>query len=320
MKGIRCIRWRLLFFLLVASYLRAQEHAPLTLSDYGARLQDYENKIGALSSRPQDGPGLRASIQDVLRVQTPRGEIKVQTTFLKDGLERFLKAGPSAKPKILASLTERLRSLRSESVLYQQPGRADDATRGRLNQILSASEFSKVRGPTELEILEQRISAWIGQLLRKISPKVPDVNNAGQWFVWCMIALASSVFAVWLYRVSRERMVETRREILHFIPSDRDWRQWLFDARQSAARGEWRDAIHFGFWAAVSRLESQGIWRPDKTRTPREYLSVIPATSPAKTSFAAITRKFEASWYGSRPTTDADFQQFTAELERLGCN
>jgi hypothetical protein len=83
--------------------------------------------------------------------------------------------------------------------------------------------------------------------------------------------------------------------------------------------GEWRDAIHFGFWAAVSRLESEGVWPPDKTRTPREYLHAIPDSNLSREPFAAMTRKFESSWYGSRPTTEADFAQFAAHLERLGC-
>jgi hypothetical protein len=66
-------------------------------------------------------------------------------------------------------------------------------------------------------------------------------------------------------------------------------------------------------------LESEGVWPPDKTRTPREYLNAIPGSNLSKEAFAAMTRKFEASWYGSRPTTEADFAQFASQLERLGC-
>ncbi len=163
------------------------------------------------------------------------------------------------------------------------------------------------------------VAAWIGKLLRKIGPKIPDVEDLGQWFVWGMIALAAAIAGVWLYRVSRQNMGTGQREILPFLPSGRNWREWLADARARAAKGEWREAIHFGFWAAVSRLESEGVWPPDKTRTPREYLNAIPSFNLSKEPFAAMTRKFEASWYGSRPTTEADFAQFANYLERLGC-
>jgi hypothetical protein len=69
----------------------------------------------------------------------------------------------------------------------------------------------------------------------------------------------------------------------------------------------------------VSRLESDGVWRPDKARTPREYLNAIPAVSENKPPFAALTRTFEAAWYGGRPASAGDFERFMTELERLGC-
>src|SRR5262249_33755142 len=103
------------------------------------------------------------------------------------------------------------------------------------------------------------------------------------------------------------------------LPSWRSWQDWLAEARRHSAQGKWREAIHCGFWAAVSRLESDGVWPPDKARTPREYLKAIPAASLSKEPFSLLTNKFEASWYGDRPTTEVDFAQFTANLERLGC-
>jgi hypothetical protein len=66
-------------------------------------------------------------------------------------------------------------------------------------------------------------------------------------------------------------------------------------------------------------LESEGVWRPDKARTPREYLNAIPAVSENKPSFAAVTKTFESAWYGGRPVSASDFERFMAELERLGC-
>jgi hypothetical protein len=230
-----------------------------------------------------------------------------------------LTATAQAKPNILANAVSRLKTMRAEAELYEQPSRGDDATRKRLEQILSAREFERVHGPTPLDLLKERIQAWIGKQLRKIKPKIPDVQDLGQWFVWGMIALAAAVAGVWLYRASQANMGDGKREILPFMPSSRNWREWLADARARAAQGEWRDAVHFGFWAAVSRLESEGVWPPDKTRTPREYLNAIPGSSLSKEPFAAMTRRFETSWYGSRPTTEADFAQFAAYLERLGC-
>jgi hypothetical protein len=297
---------------------QASDRPALTTAQYIEQLQSYENQVAELASAPQKGYTLRDSLPVTLTVQTAPG-VSVDMSFLRDALNRFLTATAAAKPNILANAGTRLKAMRAEAELYEPPGRADDATRKRLDEILSAREFYRVRGPTALDLLKQRIQAWIGKLLRKIDPKIPDVQDLGQWFVWGMIALAAAIAGVWLYRVSQQNMGTGKREILPFMPSTRNWREWLADARVRAAQGEWRDAVHFGFWAAVSRLESEGVWPPDRTRTPREYLNAIPGSNLSKEPFAAVTRKFEASWYGSCPTTEADFAQFAAHLERLGC-
>ena len=298
---------------------QAADHPALTTSAYIEQLQNYENQVAELAAAPQKAYTFRDSLPVTLTVQTARGDVGVDLSFLRDALNRFLTATAAAKPTILANAGTRLKAMRAEAELYEHPGRADDATRKRLDEILSAPEFDRVRGPTALDLLKQRIQAWLGKVLRKINPKIPDVQDLGQWFVWGMIALAAAIAGVWLYRVSQENMGTGQREILPFMPSTRNWREWLSDARARAAIGEWRDAVHFGFWAAVSRLESEGVWPPDKTRTPREYLKAIPGSSLAKEPFAAMTRRFEATWYGSCPTTEADFAQFAAHLERLGC-
>lgn len=310
--------YRLAALVLFAGLNQAYGLPSLTESQYIEQLQSYQTQIEELAIAPQKVVEFRDSLPEELTVHTSQRDLTVDLNFLRDAMNRYLTATAAAKPNILTNAGTRLKAMRTEAELYEQPGRADDAMRKRLDQILSAREFDRVRGPTALELLLERIRAWIANLLRKISPKLPDLDNAGQWFVWGMIALAAAVTGVWLYRVSRQSMGGSR-EIIRFMPSSRNWREWLADARARAAQGEWRDAIHFGFWAAVSRLESEGVWPPDKTRTPREYLRAIPGSSISKEPFAAVTRKFEASWYGSRPTTEADFAQFADQLEKLGC-
>jgi hypothetical protein len=312
-------RYWLAAVFLLAGMGQAWGSPALSSPQYVEQLQSYENQVAELASAPQKAVALRDSLPEALTVQTARGEMAVDLTFLRDALNRYLTGTAQTRPDILANAATRLKAMRAEAQTYEQPDRADDATRKRLDEILNAPEFDRVRGPTMFELLKQRIQAWIGKLLRKISPKIPDVQDLGQWFVWGMIALAAAIAGVWLYRVSRQNMGTGQREILPFLPSGRNWREWLADARARAAKGEWREAIHFGFWAAVSRLESEGVWPPDKTRTPREYLNAIPSFNLSKEPFAAMTRKFEASWYGSRPTTEADFAQFANYLERLGC-
>jgi hypothetical protein len=313
------LRLSLAFLFLLAGLAHASGQPTLSLAQYVEKLRSYETQISELGSAPQKAAALRDSVPDELTVQTAHGDATVETAFLRDALNRFLTAKRAEKHEILSGLGNRIQAMSAEAEAYEQPSRADDATRKRLEQILSAREFSRVRGPSALELWKQRIGAWILKQLRKISPKVPDLQNAGQIFVWVMIGLASAVAGLWLYRLSRQSMGDMRREILPFMPSSRSWNEWLTQARERAAQRQWRDAIHFGFWAAVSLLELQGVWPPDKARTPREYLNAIPRSSLSQEPFSAITRRFEASWYGNRPTTEADFRQFTLNLEKLEC-
>jgi hypothetical protein len=297
----------------------AGDEAPISLADYRLRLDQYSGEIQKVTQHPEYAVDFYREIPTSIRVQTPSGSITVSLEFLHKELEKYLKAAPAFKPTIINQLTDRIKAMRTESDSFEQARAGDSAARDRLNRILSAREFGRVRGPTELELIKERIDAWLQEKLNKLFPTAPDLDQLGQIFVWIVIAIVTSILAVWLYRQSRERMLDRPREIMPFVPSARSWRSWLSEAREKAAQGEWRDAIHLGFWAAVSRLESDGVWRPDKARTPREYLNAIPAVSETKPSFAAVTRTFETAWYGGRPASATDFARFMTELEKLGC-
>lgn len=305
------------FSLLIAG-VHASDRNTIPIPQYASTLEAYENKVKELASAPQKAPALRDSVPSSITVETSRGTLVVDTAFISEDLNRFLTVEPKARASILSGLSERLHAMRGEAEWYEQPSKADEATRKRLEAILASAEFSRVRGPSALDLLRQRIGVWILKQLRKINPSVPDLQNAGQIFVWVLIGLAAAFAAVWLYRISRD-MPAGKRAILPFLPSSRTWQEWLAQAQEAAGSGRWREAIHLGFWAAVSRLESEGNWPPDKARTPREYLRSIPSSSPAQQPFSLLTRQFEASWYGVRPATETEFAQFSANLERLGC-
>jgi hypothetical protein len=82
---------------------------------------------------------------------------------------------------------------------------------------------------------------------------------------------------------------------------------WLEDARRSAAAGLWREAVHFVYWAAISRLESRRLWPADRARTPREYLALVAPDDPRRPGLSVLTGSFERIWYGGRPADEADY-------------
>ena len=70
----------------------------------------------------------------------------------------------------------------------------------------------------------------------------------------------------------------------------------------------WREAIHFVYWAAISRLESRRLWPADRARTPREYLALVAAEDPRKPGLSQLTGTFERFWYGGRPAGEGDYK------------
>jgi hypothetical protein len=99
--------------------------------------------------------------------------------------------------------------------------------------------------------------------------------------------------------------------------SARDWQLWLEDARKAAAAKHWREAIHFVYWAAISRLESKRLWPADRARTPREYLALVAAEDPRRPGLATLTGSFERIWYGGRAAGEGDYRKAEALAEGL---
>ena len=133
----------------------------------------------------------------------------------------------------------------------------------------------------------------------------------GRVVVWGFI-LGVCVLLVWgllqLERRWRVRLVPDERMPAPGAASARDWQLWLDDARAAAAAGRWRDAVHFVYWAAISRLESKRMWPADRARTPREYLALVAGDDPRRRGLARLTVSFERIWYGGRPAGEGDYR------------
>ena len=93
----------------------------------------------------------------------------------------------------------------------------------------------------------------------------------------------------------------------------------MSEAQEAAASGLWREAVHLAYWAGISFLEEGSAWRPDKARTPREYLRLLPAASEHRSALSALTRQLEVTWYGNDPAGPDTFSETVTLLENLGC-
>jgi len=98
-----------------------------------------------------------------------------------------------------------------------------------------------------------------------------------------------------------------------------DSREWARDALAAAERGDYREAVHCAYWAAIASLETRGVLKSDRARTPRESLRLLDPHPREQKLLREFTLLFELVWYGYRPASGKDWSNARSHLENMGC-
>ena len=175
--------------------------------------------------------------------------------------------------------------------------------------------------PSEIAFLE-----WLDNLLDNSFRAWPASVRALPWigmaaraFCWSPALCTTLVLASVSHRAAaRASALFPTSSAAPGAPSAREWQLWLRDAQATAAEGEWREAIHFLYWASISRLESRRLWPADRARTPREYLGCSAAPIRARPRSRRLRASFERTWYGGREAQAADFNAALQLAAALG--
>jgi len=318
MSLARIGRWLALLLLMLMASVEAGAQAPPTLSipDYVAWL---DRLLSAISSPAEDrsAPGsiLVPEIPPAWRVEAPGRSFDVSNAWLlRDVRAPGTRPDGAARDRVLG----RLRFLRSEAVSFQQPAPDASASRVLMNGILDRREFRDVHGPTWLDRLRQRVLQFVLDLIERLfgSSAIPTVSSL---LVYALIGIAVIVLAVWIVGSIRRSASAESAVPDESLVSEKDSSVWLSEAHAAAARGDWREAVRLVYWCAVSFLEAGGAWRPDRARTPREYLRLLPPSSEERPGLVALTHTFELVWYGAREADPRRFEEALGYLERIGC-
>jgi hypothetical protein len=188
-----------------------------------------------------------------------------------------------------------------------------------MQQVLAEPEFRDLQPSVRDSVLE-KFGNWLNRLFESAANLKARSAWVGRALVWGFI-LAVCVALVWsLLRLERRWRVQLTPDLDRPAPgaaSARDWQLWLEDARSSASSGQWREAIHFLYWAAISRLESRRLWPADRARTPREYLALVASEDPRKPGLSQLTSTFERFWYGGRNAGECDYKKAEALASTL---
>jgi len=211
-----------------------------------------------------------------------------------------------------ARLTQDL--AQADGTAAAQPAAADGhaGERDAMKQVLAGRDFRGLHAPTERDSALEKLGNWLNRLMESAQKLQAHSAWVGRVIVGGFI-LAVCVGLVWallqLERRWRIRLVPESEGPGVGAASARDWQLWLKDAHQAAAAGAWREAIHFAYWAAISRLESKRLWPADRARTPREYLALLATEDPRRPGLATLTGNFERTWYGGRAAGESDYRK-----------
>jgi hypothetical protein len=279
-------------------------------------MQTLDDSLSALRTlNPEKAQDLQRNLPPNWHVEVDGKPFEVSTETVREAVRNWEKSGNSSD---LSDAIESLELLRAEAAAADSPVSSFATQRTSLNNILARREFRDVRGQSWTDRLkqyvEQLLIRWLGRAFS--TSAIPIISNI---VIYGLMIAAVLALAYWMYRSLRD---SARVETIMPAPlpvSAKRWPIWLSEARAAAERGDWSDAVHLAYWAGISFLEAQGVWRPDVARTPREYLRLLPPDNPHQPSLRALTTQFEAVWYSMQKADAEQFRRTIAELERLGC-
>jgi Domain of unknown function (DUF4129) len=197
----------------------------------------------------------------------------------------------------------------SQAVVAPVAAHAEE--RAVLQQVLAEREFRGLKQTSVRDSVLEKFGNWLNRLFESAANFKARSAWVGRALVWGFILGICVALLYSLLRIERRWRIRLTEESDRPAPgaaSARDWQLWLEDARRAAASGLWREAIHFVYWAAISRLESRRLWPADRARTPREYLALVAHEDPRKPGLSQLTNTFERFWYGGRPAGEGDYK------------
>jgi Domain of unknown function (DUF4129) len=264
----------------------------------------------------------REELPTFWNVSTPERSYSISTKPLRDQLNE---ASTDNAETWIEHLLEELQSAQ------RAEGQPLAAAHTQLSKILADRGFEGVRPPTYLELLRERASAWLQRMLLKLFFGLSRHPIGAKVLFWVVLIAGVGFVALWIFRY-----LSGRDSMSFFQPGSTTvttvtWQEWIHAAREAAARGDFREAVHSAYWAGITRLEETGRLPRDRTKTPREYLQLIDARPTGaevdshaaedyKKPLAALTSRLERIWYANRLARLEDFDDTLRQLEALGCS
>jgi Domain of unknown function (DUF4129) len=235
---------------------------------------------------------------------------------------------PAERAHELSQALAYLDSLAAEASSFSNASAlTTNSARSKLDAILSRPECTHAKQQSWYAKARNQIDDFFLKLLDRVFRGVGNQKTFGYILLWLGIAAAAVLIAYWVFRNWFRSARVAEMELAGAAVPARSWQEWVFAARDAAARSDYRMAIHCAYWAGIARLQDLGVLSPDRARTPREYLRALTSGWPVLAQDAAVRRqalaqmtsRLESTWYGYQLATETDFRDSLAQLEKLGC-
>ena len=196
------------------------------------------------------------------------------------------------KPEEIATTSQLLKDAQArltEDLAQADAGAAAAAAhaqeRAVLTQVLSGREFRNLKNADQGPSTAERLTNWLYRAFEWIGRQHARAAWIGRTLFWGFLTLVGVGLAWGLLQMERRWRIRLLPKTTGLRPVRLRRATGNCGSKMRARRrhaGQWREAIHFLYWAAISRLESKRLWPADRARTPREYLALVAAGRSAQ--------------------------------------
>jgi len=298
-----------------------------TPESFVAELRELNRRLDPKHTSAQQIAAIRSSLPGSWEIQSGEQHYSVASRPLANILRRAEK-NPDSRAKDIDAARAWLSDLRHQIDDYSAlPPTSDAVARDKAKQILSRREFSGIDQQNPTDLLRRKINELEERFFRWLFSHLGRHPLATQTMFWAIVGAAVAWLAFMLFRFWVRGAKLESIEKIDTVTYRRPWQEWIRAAREAAARGDFREAVHCTYWAGIARLEMLGALAPDPARTPRESLrsldnpnsNVNAATAEQRESLSVLTASLERFWYGRRSAAADDFQTCLRKAEELGC-
>jgi hypothetical protein len=279
------------------------------LADYASQVRQLES-VAAACAQKAAACAAPAGISDQKVSAGAGASFNARYEWFKAALDSAKKLPDAARGAEMRAAAQHLAADLADARTLTSAGANFSAARLRANAILGESEFVVADQQTLRERILEWVITWIDRLLARVAAFGSRSPWIGPLIEWGLAVLACALVLVWILRVVRRERLRLRTEADRSTEvTEERVLNWMREAEEHAARGDYRDAVHCLYWASIAALEGRRLWHPDRARTPREYLRLLDSATVAAALLRRQTVAFETIWYGLRPARQSDFEQ-----------